>query len=251
MATKKRKIFRTGLVVFWLCVTAWLLYNMQARGVDPAVLESDNRVEVLYSSNAIHFTPAADTMGSGLIFYPGALVQPEAYAPMARDIAEAGYPVILMKLPYRLALFEFQRDRVFGRTLEIINRDAGKRNWVVGGHSKGGKLASVFSMDYADAIAGLLLVGTSHPREIDLSGLEIDVTRIYGSNDGLASESEVNEFAVNLPAGTNRVRVEGGNHRQFAWYGYQLGDSKADITRSEQHKIMVEGILAQLERVRE
>jgi hypothetical protein len=121
----------------------------------------------------------------------------------------------------------------------------------VGGHSKGGKLAAIFSKEFADEMGGLLLVGTSHPREIDLSDLEMDVTKIYGTNDGLASEEEVNQFAVNLPAHMHRVRVDGGNHRQFAWYGYQLGDSSADITRREQHEILVEAILEQLERVQD
>jgi predicted alpha/beta-hydrolase family hydrolase len=252
MASKKRKIIRIGLAAFWLCVMAWLFYNMQAHGVDDAMLQSNHRVEVQNGSDAIYFTPVPDTLKAGLIFYPGALVEPEAYAPMARAISEKGYSVILMKLPFRLAPLEWHRARVFSQTLEVIRGDSlGQRKWIVGGHSKGGKLAAIFSKEYADEMGGLLLVGTSHPREIDLSGLKIDVTKIYGSNDGLASEREVNEFAVNLPAHMHRVRVDGGNHRQFAWYGYQLGDSKAEITRREQQDILVDGILGQLERVQQ
>jgi dienelactone hydrolase len=251
MASKKRKYFRIGLVSFWLCVTAWLFYNMQAHGVADDMLQSNNRVRVQNGSDAIHFIPAADTLKAGLIFYPGALVEPEAYAPMAREISEEGYSVILVKLPFRLAPLESHQARVFRQTLEVIRGDSARRNWIVGGHSKGGKLAAIFSKEFADEMGGLLLVGTSHPREIDLSDLEMDVTKIYGTNDGLASEEEVNQFAVNLPAHMHRVRVDGGNHRQFAWYGYQLGDSSADITRREQHEILVDAILEQLERVQD
>lgn len=249
MATKKRKYIRIGLGVFWLGVFVWLLYNMQAKGLESTVLESNNRVDIQNLSDAIIFTPAVDTMGAALIFYPGALVDPKAYAPMARSVSEAGFKTIVFKLPYRLALFEFQQESVFQQTLDFINNDSGQRHWIIGGHSRGGKLATIFGRDYRKVMDGLLLVGTSHPREIDLSDLNMDVTKIYGSNDGLASEEEINEFAVNLPADMHRVRIAGGNHRQFGYYGYQFGDSSADIPRQEQQELMIDAIIKQLERV--
>lgn len=249
MASKKRKYIRTGLGIFWLGVTAWLLYNMQAKGIESTVLESNNLVHVQNLTNAIIFTPTVDTLGAALIFYPGALVDPKAYAPMAKTISEVGFKTIVIKLPYRMALFEFQQENVFQQTLEFINNDSRQRNWIIGGHSRGGKLATLFGRDYRMVLDGLLLIGTSHPREIDLSNLNMDVTKIFGSNDGLASEEEINEFAVNLPADMHRVRIAGGNHRQFGYYGYQFGDSSADISREKQQEIMVDAIILQLERV--
>lgn len=226
-----------------------LFYNMQAQGFESTVLLSNNKVTVQNLSNAIIFTPTVDTMGSALIFYPGALVDPKAYAPMARTVSEAGFKTIIFKLPYRMASFEFQQENLFQLTFAYINNDSGQRNWIIGGHSRGGKLAAIFGRDYRNVLDGLLLVGTSHPREIDLSDLDMDVTKIYGSNDGLASEEEINKFAVNLPANMYRVRIAGGNHRQFGHYGYQFGDSSADIPRLEQHGIMIDAIIKQLERI--
>lgn len=212
------------------------------------MLESTNRVNVENLSDAFIFTPAVDTMRSALIYYPGALVDPKAYTPMARQIAEAGYKTILLKLPYRMAFTDSHQENVFKQTLDYINSDS-IRNWIVGGHSRGGKLAAIFTKDYRNVLAGLLLVGTSHPREIDLSNLTIDVTKIYGSNDGLASEEEINQFAKNLPSNTYLIRIAGGNHRQFAYYGYQLGDRSAEIPRKMQHDMMVDAILEQLDKV--
>jgi surfactin synthase thioesterase subunit len=249
MASKTRKNIRIGLAVFWTGVFAWLFYNMQSTDLDQSIMESDNNVSVENLSNAYVFTPTVDTMRSALIFYPGALVEPKAYAPMARTISESGYKTIILKLPYRLALFKYQQEKVFQQTLDFINNDSDQRNWIIGGHSRGGKLATIFTVDYRSVMSGLLLVGTSHPREINLSDLNLDVTKIYGSNDGLASEEEINEFAVNLPADMHRVRIAGGNHRQFGYYGYQFGDSSADITREKQQKIMSDAIIRQLERV--
>jgi len=79
----------TGLVVM-----AWLFLNMQAHDVDPAVLESDPDVRVSRSAATLTFTPTTDTATVGLLFYPGALVEPKAYAPMARAVAAAGYKVV-------------------------------------------------------------------------------------------------------------------------------------------------------------
>lgn len=251
MATKKRKYIRIGLGIFWLGVIAWLFYNMQAKELETSVLESDHRVHIQNTSHALLFTPAVDTMEAALMLYPGALVDPKAYAPMARAISEAGYRTIILKLPYRMAFLNSQQERVFQQTLDYINSDTLRRKWIVGGHSRGGKLAAIFSRDYKKALDGLLLIGTSHPREFDLSDLTIDVTKIYGSNDGLASEEEVNTFAINLPTVMHRVRIAGGNHRQFAYYGYQLGDGSADISRKEQQQIMIRAILEQLERVQD
>ena len=238
-----------ALGAFWTVVTAWMLWNMQARGVDPSTFESDSTVTVSAAPGLTAFTPAVDTAGVGLVFYPGALADPEAYAPMARAVAEAGYAVVVVELPYRLAPFERHRDELAARTRALVRETAGRRSWVVGGHSKGGKLAAQFVRDHGADAAGLLLIGTSHPREDDLTGLDLDVTKVYGSEDGLASEEEVDRFGANLPPSTHWVRVEGGNHAQFGWYGWQLGDGRATITRAEQQAATVRAVVAQLQRV--
>lgn len=237
-----------ALATFWLFATAWMLWNMQARDVDAATFESDSKVTVSVSPGAVAFTPNADTAGVGLLFYPGALADPDAYAPMARAVAEAGYEVILVELPFRLAPFERHRTALAERTRTIIETNS-RRAWVIGGHSKGGKLAAQFARDHASVLAGLLLVGTSHPREDDLSRLTLDVTKVYGTEDGLASEEEVDRFGSNLPETTHWTRIEGGNHAQFGWYGWQIGDGRAQITRTEQQAATVRAIVDQLERV--
>ena len=250
MATsRRRKRVRTALAVFWLAVLAWLLFNMQARGVDAAVLESGDAVTVDDAGADLRFVPTVDTARVGLVFYPGALVEPEAYAPLARDVAEAGYEVVLVPIPFRLAPFERHRDALAAHTLDLIRADGERHAWVIGGHSKGGALAAAFARDHATDLAGLLLVGTSHPREDDLSGLRLDVTKVYGSEDGLASEEEIHRFAPNLPGATHFVRVDGANHAHFGWYGWQLGDGSARIPRAEQHEATVQAVLDQLRRV--
>lgn len=222
---------------------------MQARDVDAAVLASGSNVRVSISSSSLRFAPIPDTAAAALVFFPGAIVDPVAYTPMARAIAEAGFEVVILPLPYRLAVLDRHEADLAERTIAVVESDVADRAWVVGGHSRGGALAAAFVRDHEATTTGLLLLGTSHPREDDLSRLRIDVAKVFASEDGLASEAEVHQFAPNLPPSTHWTRIEGGNHAQFAWYGWQIGDHGASISREEQQEITVRAIIEQLQRV--
>jgi hypothetical protein len=91
-------------------------------------------------------------------------------------------------------------------------------------------------------VAGLLLVGTTHPRDVDLSKITIPVTKIVGTKDGVAPIEKVEANRHLLPASTRWVRIEGGNHSQFGWYGFQPGDHFASISRDAQHTQLVTAI---------
>ena len=212
---------------------------MQASGFDESVLESDSLVDVENTSEFIRFFPKASKAFDSstiVVFYPGALVQAEAYTPFARKLAENGYPVIIQKIPFRLAFTKGMEKSVFDETLTLINSYPDTLNWVLAGHSKGGAMASEFAGIYPKKLSGLLLIGTSHPRRVDLSNLKIPVTKVHASEDGLASMEEVKEFSVNLPNQTNFVLVNGGNHSQFGYYGFQFGSGSATISREEQQQ---------------
>jgi hypothetical protein len=51
-----------------------------------------------------------------------------------------------------------------------------------------------------------------------------------------------------LPPQTRWVVIEGGNHSQFGYYGFQLGDNRATISRSAQQAATLEAILGTLGR---
>ena len=248
-ANPKSQKIRRVLGVFWLVVLGVMFWNMRAQGFGDWVLMSDDRVTVSQSSSVIDFRPRHDRRSTGLLFFPGALVDPEAYAPLAREIAEAGHSVIIVKTPYRLAPAERHKRIIYNRVLGILRAAEPDRKWVVGGHSVGGALAAEFVARHPGDADGLLLIGTSHPRERDLSDRTLDVTKVYGTEDRLASEEEIVQFSFNLPESTQFVRIDGGNHSQFGWYGWQLGAGKATISRVEQHDKTLEAVLEQLSRI--
>ena len=240
-----RRVWITFGVLAWIATPlyGWLAFRPTGFGAD--ILRSDARVRVGDGADSLSFAPVAASAGSGLIFYPGCPVPAESYAPLARAIAERGHPVHLMRLPLRCAPGGFQAQ-VIAATRHIMQADTG-RTWAVGGHSHGGVIASGFAADYPHELQSLILIGTSHPRETDLSALDRPVTKIFGSRDGVASESKVHATAHLLPAATSWVRLEGGNHAQFGWYAFQLGDHAATITRAAQQAATLEAICRTLE----
>ena len=80
----------------------------------------------------------------------------------------------------------------------------------------------------------LVLIGTTHPKQDDLSSLPIRATKIYASNDGVAPPNRTLANKGLLPATTKWVEIKGGNHSQFGHYGHQLFDGKAIISREAQ-----------------
>lgn len=247
------KIIQIVWVSGGILFSLWLAYSFQARNVPPAVLQSSETVTVVETADTIQFVPQ-NVQSTGLLFYPGGLVEPEAYAPLARKIAEQGFLTIIVKLPLRTASFGSQEDDVMAETRSLmaafLAANNAVQNWFIAGHSRGGAIAARFVHQHSDSIDGLILIGTSHPKEAaySLANATFPVTKIYATNDGLASMAEVEANAVFLPPETHWVEIEGGNHAQFGYYGYQLGDDRAEISREQQQDLTVAAILAALAR---
>lgn len=174
------------------------------------------------------FQPGDAPPGVGLILYPGGLVDPRAYAPLARALAEAGYLVVVPPMPLRLAVLAPDTAAEIQAAFPTVER------WVVGGHSLGGAMAARFAAENPDAVDGLVLWAAYPPDESDLSTAGIPVISIRGTQDGLTSAEDLRAARDRLPAPTRWIEIEGGNHAQFGWYGEQRGDLPASITREAQ-----------------
>lgn len=246
--TKILKIIRTIWITFGILFILWMADSFGARGFDKSILETDPTITVEETNRLILFQPRDKEQLTGFIFFPGGMVQPEAYAPMARAIAEQGYNVFIVKLPFGFAPLESQETSVTEQALQIIDANESVQYWAVGGHSRGAAIASRFADKYGASFDGLILIGTSHPKDkvFDLSNTTLWVTKIYATNDGLASVEEVEANAVYLPDNTTWVLIDGGNHSQFGYYGSQLGDNTATISHEQQQELMDEAILTAL-----
>jgi pimeloyl-ACP methyl ester carboxylesterase len=233
---------------------AWSLLAFRATAEATAAMRSDARVGVAPVNGVVNFSPAAQSGQApvGLVFFAGSMVDPVAYAPLMRAVAAAGYPAILVPLPRRGAFGAANSPDVLHTALNAMHGDERALRWLIGGHSKGAVVATRMVADLATlgagSVAGLLLVGTTHPRDVDLSTLKWPVTKVVGTNDGIAPIKMVEANRALLPATTHWVRIEGGNHSQFGWYGFQPLDHFASISREAQHEQLIQAVIDALHR---
>ncbi len=242
---KVRKIWAiTGTVVLVVTV-GWALLAFRANGNAHDALNGDDRVAVVAGDGVWRFEPAVATPGTAsLLFFPGGMVDPVAYAPLLRDVAAQGHRVMLVALPRRGAFGGAEDPVLLAHARELIVQAGGR--WVVAGHSKGGKVAALFAHAHPDHTAALVLIGTSHPRDIDLSDAAFPVIQVLGDRDPIASIERADRNRHNLPLATSRIVVEGGNHSQFGEYGFQPGDRFAAISRERQRETTLVAVLSVL-----
>lgn len=204
---------------------------------------SDTDGVLVTTGSRLTFRPLTKEPSAGLIFYPGARVRPEAYAPAARNMAAEGYLVVIVPMPLHLALFAPDR------AASVISSHPEVKDWAVGGHSLGGTMAARFAHRNPTAVTGLVHWASYPANTDDLSQRDLAVTSIYGSRDGLATPDKINASRPLLPPDTAWVMVEGGNHAQFGWYGPQRGDEEPTISRHAQQREVTAAMLAFLERI--
>jgi len=247
-----RRIWVFGGLLATVVFFGWSFLAYRATGEARAAMRTDARVVVSEINGVVRFSPGTQKaiVPVGLVFFPGSLVEPAAYAPLGHALAAAGYPVILVPLPRRGAFGGADAPELLHTALNAMHDDERAAKWIIGGHSRGAVVATRFVSQLASlgaaSVGGLLLVGTTHPRDVDLSKLKWPVTKIVGTQDGIAPLEKVEANRHLLPASTRWVRIEGGNHSQFGWYGFQPFDHFATIPRDEQHAQLIREIIESL-----
>ena len=201
----------------------WATFNAQ-EATEPAItVLSQNNVQL--KDGLLVFHPTSTT-SRGLIYYPGGLVDPEAYAVTAQGITDEGYLVIIPKMPLNLAFLGINRaDEIQLRYPEITS-------WVIGGHSLGGAMAAEYAKNNLDNVDGLIMFASYPAKNEDFVNFPYPILVVIGSNDlGAPKQEAFYETVVN--SATLYV-IEGGNHRQYADYSFQNNDGTETISAAEQ-----------------
>ncbi|MCX6519814.1 MAG: alpha/beta hydrolase [Actinobacteria bacterium] len=222
----------TALVV----VIAVVMYFRPLTASPSAVaqLVDDADVEVTESLTSIEFAPSAGAT-TGLVFYPGALVDPRAYAPTLRPLAEAGYLVVVVKMPMGVAFFGA------GAASDVIADHPTIEHWAVGGHSLGGAVASIYARDHRGegGVDGLVL-WAAYPTGPMADAADLAVVSVSAANDGLATPDDIAASVADLPATAEFVTVPGAVHAFFGDYGDQRGDGDPTVSRQDAQAQIVE-----------
>ena len=193
-------------------------------------LESDSNATVTVE-DYIAFAPTSMKPSTGLVFYPGGRVDFRAYAAPLRRIAEQGYLVILVPVRLNLAFFDVDAAD------PPISAYPGIEHWAVGGHSLGG-VASALYASGNENIDGVVF-WASYPADDALKNADVAVLSVYGTLD-MGGVEPFENSRQDLPADTEFLVIEGGNHAQFGDYGLQPGDNEAAVSREEQQSRAVE-----------
>lgn len=239
-----RKWTGRAFIAWGIFAFAYLFSGYRTIDVDGHILISDTTVSVVESAESLQFTPT--NYDTALLFVCGSGVSAHAYAPMLRPIAEQGYGVFVIKLPYRFAAFDSHRSQAVDRAVRVIAEHPQVMAWVVSGHSLGGALACRIARDRPNDVAGLVLVGTTHPKSDDLSSVAFPVAKVYASLDGIAPVEKVDANKHLLPSDTRYILLNGGNHCQFGNYAGQFLDGTATISREQQQSATRSAILEML-----
>jgi hypothetical protein len=187
------------------------------------------------------YMPTGSDPTTGLVLYPGGKVPAAGYAPTARAIAEAGYLVSVVPVPFNLAVFDI------GAAAAVIEDHPEIERWVVGGHSLGGSMAAQFISGNPGLVDGLALWASWSAA--DLSDEDLTALTTWGTLDNAASSITSTENIGHLGTSVTAVPIEGGNHEQMGWYTGQPDDPPATITREAQQEQLVAATIGLLESV--
>jgi len=202
-----------------------------------AALQSDS--DVLFTQVAVPdwdnenyyvFQPKAAPASKALVFYGGATCDARDYAPMAREIARAGFMMVLVKMPGDISF------SAPDRAATVIAAFPGIKTWAIGGHSMGGISACQFAREHLDTISAVVLWASWPSPQNKIDQTDLKALSISATNDGIYPPVKIKWSHAMLPADTVYVVIQGGNHGQFAWCtgDFKPVDHTATITLDEQ-----------------
>jgi pimeloyl-ACP methyl ester carboxylesterase len=225
---------RAGVLV--LIASPAVMYVMfRAQGLPPETFATTASLRVTESDYYVRFAPAQAGTAAWMLL-PGCPADPHAYAPLARAVAEQGVLSVIVKVPYRCAPWPQHQAALRQRVLGIIDSCVDCA-WTLAGHSRGARHALELTRSLpAGRVASIVLMGSTHPREESYASLGIPVLKILASEDGVAPPDDALAHRDLLPASARWEVIDGGNHAQFGYYGYQLWDHPAKISREQQHQ---------------
>ena len=231
--------FVVVLVVAVVGVLVWANIVMQGDRARAIEVWTNDAVAVTSTEHSVVMAPTGVASGTGLVFIPGAKVDPYAYMYKLSEIVEStGATIVITKPTLNLAFFD-------QRPLATFTADApGVDRWFVGGHSLGGVRACMLADD--PAVSGLVLFGSYCANDLTESGLE--VLSIAGSRDGLSTPEKIADARGELPDDAVFVEIEGLNHAGFGDYGVQPGDNPATIPTEQQRDEITDALATVLGR---
>lgn len=234
-------IILIGIGVIALLIGSNYLVTEYAFGPSKEVkdaMRSDNMVKVDYQENKtwLVFSPVEKTASVGLIMYPENYQDIRMYAPISREIAKAGYQIILLS---RREKFPLTPDEEVVRVQTVMKAYPQITQWFIGAHTWEAAIAAYYARKFPDTLTGVVLWAGRLYSDVSLADTKLPVLMVYGTKD----DKNENLVATNkpfLPEQTLWVEIQGGNRVNFANFGPMPRDVAADIPMIEQQTLAVQ-----------
>ncbi|MGI8316774.1 alpha/beta fold hydrolase [Halobacillus mangrovi] len=228
-------IFVSLIIILGLGFYVWSQITYKpSKELDQLVQEvSDEEGWVIYKPE--------ESKKTGIILYPGAKVEPEAYSYIAEKLSNKGYLVGIPDVMLNLPMFNINKAE------EAINKYKSIEKWYVGGHSLGGVSAASFAQSHPEKVEGLIFLASYPSKGNSYADSDLPMLSIFAENDGLSTVEEIKEKESLLSDKAVFYEIDGGNHAQFGVYGSQKGDEMAAIPVEKQQNIIVNVIFDWLE----
>jgi len=207
-----------------------------------SALVTNDKVAVK-QEGGIEFIPLEGSGKTGFIFYPGGKVDEKAYSYIGSMLAFKGFPVFIVKMPLRLAVFNPNAAS------KIIESNQQIENWVIGGHSLGGSMAALFAYNNSTDIDGIIFLASYPSGSNNFSNYDVEILSIAGTSDGIINSKNLEDAKLLLPKSAEFIEIQGANHSQFGDYGFQSGDNSSQIDKNIQHELVIKNILNFLEEI--
>jgi hypothetical protein len=234
------RIVLTLTFLFVVCAIVFVVWALDtSQPESKAYTEAISNLAIIIDSHDgfITIRPAGKKPEVGLLFYPGARIEPSAYVAKLAAIAEAANIQIAIGSPLlNLAFLSINQADDMRTALPGVTR------WFVGGHSLGGSMACVYASSHSDTLEGVVLFGTYCGTDISNSSLR--VLSINGERDGVFPPAIISERKEELPSNAHMVLVPGMNHAQIGNYGPQSGDNEPTISEAEAREALVDTVKA-------
>ncbi|EOL44306.1 alpha/beta hydrolase [Enterococcus caccae] len=236
---QKRLLWIVGVIVTLVIVGLFYIKTITYTPTTNAIAASQKAID---EKGGLVFK--GDTEKPTLIFYQGALVENTSYSIWAEKVAQAGFSVYLVKQPLNLAVFGQNKA-------EQVIRANHLTNYVIGGHSLGGVMASRFAAEQVNttSLKGVFFLASYPDEKGSLSNFKGQVLSLTGSVDGVLNWQAYKQAKQYLPEQTIFQEITGGNHAGFGSYGEQKGDNPALINNDEQQEDVARQLIDWLNKV--
>ena len=235
--TRQRKLFYGifGVLFALILLFYGLILIFTYRGTPEAIVKWNEHSYV--KKNQYYRFEAKGEEQATLLFYTGALVEPQAYVGIAEGLAQNGITTYVIESSLNLPIFEMG-------TMETIVKEENLDKVYVAGHSLGGVVASLdaVKLQKDNHLAGVILLASYPDKSVDFSSSSIPVLSIVASQDKILNWEKYESSKDRLPKSSKELMIEGGNHSGFGMYGEQKGDGKATISNDEQQQKVIEKI---------